>query len=214
MKLITISVGMLGTNCYVLSSSSKNCAVFDPGAQPEKIIAGIEEEGLNVKYVLLTHGHHDHIGGVRRLMEKFPDAELFIGKNDLEMLTDGSKSYASIKYDKSGEFFIEKAKTVSDGDIIESDDINIRVMETPGHTKGGVCYVCDNMIFSGDTLFFGDVGRCDLYGGDYGIMKKSLLKLIALDGDYSVYPGHGEATSLEYERKNNQYIAEAVAESL
>lgn len=212
MNLITIPVGMLGTNCYILSSNANNCAVFDPGAQPEKIINTVGDNGLNVRYILLTHGHHDHIGGVRKLMEKFPEAELFIGKHDLEMLTDGNKSYASVRYDKSGEFFIEKAQTASDDDIIKLDELEIRVMETPGHTKGGVCYICDNMIFSGDTLFLRDVGRCDLYGGDYGVMKKSLLKLIGLNGDYRVYPGHGEATSLEFERQHNSYIAEAKAE--
>lgn len=212
MNLMTVSVGMLGTNCYI-AGSAKSCAVIDPGAQPEKIIAAIEGEGLDVRYILLTHGHHDHIGGVRKLMEKFPDAELFIGKNDLEMLTDGSKSYARVKYDKSGDFFIEQAKTLSDGDVLEFDGVRITVLETPGHTKGGVCYICDNAIFSGDTLFFGDVGRCDLYGGDYGVMKQSLLKIIALNGDYGVYPGHGEATTLDYERQNNPYIAEAVKES-
>lgn len=213
MNLTTIPVGTLGTNCYVLSSSAKNCVVFDPGAQPEKIISGIEASGLEVKYVLLTHGHHDHIGGVRKLIEKFPEAELFIGKNDLEMLTDGKKSYASIRYEKSDEFFIEKARTVSDKDEIDLDELKIRVLETPGHTKGGVCYVCENMIFSGDTLFFKNVGRCDLYGGDYGVMKKSLLKLTGLNGDYRVYPGHGEATTLDFERQHNIYIAEAKTEA-
>ncbi len=210
MNMTTVSVGLLGTNCYILSSNKNNCAVIDPGAQSEKILARIAEEKLDVKYILLTHGHHDHIGAVKKVLEKFPEAKLYIGKNDLEMLTDGSKSLASIRYNKSGEYFIECAETVSDGDEVTLDELNVRVVESPGHTKGGVCYICQDMLFSGDTLFYGDVGRCDLYGSNYDSMLATLRKLSALNGDYHVYPGHGESTSLEYERQHNSYIAEAM----
>ncbi|MCL2068516.1 MAG: MBL fold metallo-hydrolase, partial [Oscillospiraceae bacterium] len=97
---------------------------------------------------------------------------------------------------------------LNDGDIIEADELSVYVMHTPGHTLGGVCYITGDVIFSGDTLFCGDVGRCDLYGGSYPTMKRSLAKLCELEGDYAVYPGHGQSTTLEYERKNNRYILE------
>jgi glyoxylase-like metal-dependent hydrolase (beta-lactamase superfamily II) len=198
MKLKAISVGYLGTNCYFLASDAKNCAVIDPGAQPEKLLDYISGEKLVPKYVLITHGHHDHTGAVERLVSEFPEARLLIGKNDLEMLKGGCKSLAG---------------TVSDSDKLELDELVIEVLETPGHTRGGVCYLCEGQMFSGDTLFDGDVGRCDLAGGDYSVMKKSLRKLCALEGDYRVYPGHGGSTSLERERAVNPYIKEALMEA-
>lgn len=211
MDIIIIPVGSLGTNCYLLRSKAGGCAVIDPGAQAEKIIARIAAENLSVKYILLTHGHHDHIGGVKRLAAEYPDAEIYIGKNDLEMLTDTGKSYAALRHGQADEFVISRAGTVEDGRELELDELVIRVMETPGHTKGGVCYICEDVIFSGDTLFYRDVGRCDLYGGDYDVMKASLRKLVALSGNYRVYPGHGEDTTLDFERSKNTYIAEALA---
>lgn len=209
MNIITMPVGMLGTNCYILSSKANSCAIIDPGAQPEKIIARVAEEKLTVRYILLTHGHHDHIGGVKRLCGEFSEAKLFVGKNDLEMLTDGRKSLAAIRHPGADEFIVDRAEALADGQELELDEMKIRVVESPGHSKGSVCYLCRDAMFSGDTLFFGDVGRCDLYGGDYDAMKASLRKLIELEGDYRVYPGHGNGSSLEYERMHNPYIAEA-----
>jgi len=210
MNIAIMPVGFLGTNCYVLSAASGACAVIDPGAQPEKITSYIDGKKLKVEHILLTHGHHDHIGGVKKLMESYPDAKLAIGADDIEMLGDAKKSLAFDRYDSSENFLIGNAEPLHDGGELKLDDLTIRVVATPGHTAGGVCYVCGNAIFSGDTLFRGDVGRCDLSGGDYGKLLKSLKKLAELDGDYEVYPGHGEDSTLEYERKNNMYIAEAL----
>lgn len=211
MDIIKMPLGTIGTNCYILISSKNNCAVIDPGAQPEKIIAELDERKLTLSYILITHGHHDHIGGVKKLAEKFTEAKIHIGKNDLEMLTDTKKSLAVMRYGKADDFIIDKAEALEDGAQITLDELSVRVVETPGHTKGGVCYLCRDVIFSGDTLFYGDVGRCDLYGGDYDVMKASLRKLAGLEGDYKVHPGHGGDTSLEFERNHNRYIAEAMA---
>ncbi|WRS28243.1 MBL fold metallo-hydrolase [Oscillospiraceae bacterium MB08-C2-2] len=206
MKLLTIPVGMLGTNCYILASEEKNCVTIDPGAQPERLAGEITKNGWNLRHILLTHGHHDHIGGVKKLMEAFPEADLYIGEGDAEMLADSSKSLAAFRYDDDGDFLLKNVKTLKEGDTIALDELTFQVLETPGHTKGGVCYLCADQIFAGDTLFAGDVGRTDLYGGDYQQLKASLAKLAALKGNYKVYPGHGDSTTLEEERRNNPYV--------
>ncbi len=205
MKVIIAPVGTLGTNCYIVGSESGDAFVVDPGAQPEKLAGILTEQNLTLKYILLTHGHYDHIGGVKALMEKFPDVTLHIGENDQEMLEDASKSYAN-RWDDGEDHRILGAQTLKEGDTLEVGDLTINVLDTPGHTKGGVCYLCGDVIFSGDTLFRGDIGRCDLYGGNFDVMKQSLAKLVALEGDYTVYPGHEQSTTLDYERAYNPYL--------
>ncbi len=205
MKVIIAPVGTLGTNCYIAGSESGDAFVVDPGAQPEKLAGILKEQNLTPKYILLTHGHYDHIGGVKGLMEKFPDITLYIGENDKEMLEDASKSYAN-RWDDGEDHRILGAQTLKEGDTLEVGNLTVSVLDTPGHTKGGVCYLCGDVIFSGDTLFRGDIGRCDLYGGNFDVMKQSLAKLAALEGDYTVYPGHEQSTTLDYERAYNPYL--------
>ena len=207
MKISIMPVGLLGTNCYLLISDKNSCAVIDPGAQPEKIAKVIKDKGLTPRYILLTHGHHDHIGGVKKLLAAF-EMPLYIGQGDGELLTDDQKNRAALRYPNTDEYTINGAQLLEDGQELTLDELTIKVIATPGHTRGGVCFLCKDVIFSGDTLFRDDIGRCDLYGGDYDVMLESLQKLAALPGDYTVYPGHGENTTLEYERKNNRYINE------
>lgn len=210
MNIGTIPVGMLGTNCYVLETEEKNCVLIDPGAQAEKISAVLEKQKLTPRYILLTHGHHDHIGAAKKLMELYPGCELRVGKADLEMLGDAQKSTGLFRNNNADNYLQEKAGTVSEGDEIVLDELTLRVLEAPGHTKGGVVYLCRDVMFSGDTLFLDDVGRTDLYGGDYNALKSSLRRLAGLEGDYIVCPGHGEPTTLDYERQNNRYILESI----
>lgn len=206
MNVTTIPVGMLGTNCYLLASAKNTCAIVDPGAQAAKIADIITEKGLAPKYILLTHGHFDHIGAVNALAEQFPELEIYIGEGDLELIADTEISKVEQKGLDKDTFTIKNAGTVAGGREFELDELTITVMETPGHSKGGVSYICEDVIFSGDTLFQENVGRCDLYGGDFGILKSSLKKLGELTGDFTVYPGHGEATTLEHERFYNPYF--------
>lgn len=206
MNITIAPVGLLGTNCYIVTSEEGGCFVVDPGAQPVKILQLLEEKKLTPKYILLTHGHYDHIGGVRRLLEAFPEAELYIGEGDYELLSDPKKNYILDRGLSEEDYHLPQAKTVSEGHIFELDELEIGVLATPGHTKGGVCYLCGEVIFSGDTLFLENCGRCDLYGGDFEVMKESLARLAGLEGDYTVYPGHGESTSMEHERGHNPYI--------
>jgi len=207
MKVLTIPVGMTGANCHIIVSDENSCAVIDPGAQPEKIIGEIKALGATPKYILLTHGHFDHIGGVKRLMAEYPDAVLHIGEKDIEMLADTQKSYAYFRSNDINDYVIEDAVGLSDGQSLPLGGLTVTVMETPGHTLGGVVYFCLDAMFSGDTIFAQDVGRTDLYGGNFDTLKGSLLKLAAMDGDYALYPGHGGSSTLERERRSNPYLS-------
>jgi len=209
MHVSIIPVGMLGTNSYLLASGAKSCALIDPGAQPEKLASIIEENGYTLRYVLLTHGHWDHTGAVKDIMKKFPNAMCFIGNGDKAMLTDHKAVSYMISEKDWDDFHIPDVRGLAEGDALELDELKIQVIETPGHTVGSVCYICDDAIFTGDTLFHGSIGRCDFPGGDFGTMRKSLLRLAKMAGQgkkYAVYPGHGDTTTLEYESKNNPYI--------
>lgn len=209
MNVTIIPVGMLGTNCYLLASKQKNCVVIDPGAQPEKIAGHLEQEKLTPKMILLTHGHHDHIGGVNKLLELFPGLSVYIGREDLAMLRDTEKNRAAYRYDELSEYIIQHGEAIDEGWEQELDELKLRAIQTPGHTRGGMIYLCNDAMFSGDTLFYHNCGRCDLYGGDYSMMLQSLKRLANLEGDYIVYPGHGETSTLEEERKYNRYMGEA-----
>ena len=212
MKLFNVPVGTLGTNCYILASETGNCIVIDPGAQAEKLLKFIRDNKLTIKKILLTHGHHDHVGAVKALLESDELLNAYIGERDLEMLTDPQQTFAVLQMPEAPDYIAPRTKTLADGDEIVVDELKIKVVTTPGHTHGCVCYIIGDIIFAGDTVFLNDIGRCDLYNSDYSAMKRSLLKLCALPGNYTVYPGHGSSTTLEYERKNNMYIAEARAE--
>ena len=200
-------LGALGTNCYILESESGECAIIDPGAHAQKIADEIEYRKITPRYILLTHGHYDHIGAAKMLRNQFAGVDIHIGEPDIEMIT--SSDLLGIAA-RGEDYIIDNSLAVNDGDEITLGELTIKAVATPGHTKGGICYVTDGVIFSGDTLFNGDIGRCDLYGGDYKVMLKSLKKLASLPGNYTVFPGHGDATNLDHERRTNQYINEAL----
>lgn len=207
MKLYVKPVGMLGTNCYIVADDGGKCAVIDPGAQPEKLIDFLEIHEFKPEYILLTHGHYDHIGAVKAIAEKY-GCKIAIGKNDAEQLTDREKSLATSRGMSEKDYLMTPDLQVAEGDHLTVGNLTFSVLDTPGHTRGGVCYLCGNLLFSGDTLFSGDVGRCDLYGGDFTMMQQSLKKLAAQKGDYRVLPGHGPESTLEQERLHNPYMRE------
>lgn len=188
------------TNTYiVVDEETGETAVVDPSLPEEILIEKLE--GKNVKYVLLTHGHFDHIGGVNLVKEK-TGAKVVIHKEDEEMLCDKNKNYGTDSTPIYADILVE------DGTELMLGNSKITVLHTPGHTKGGVCYIFsdDRVMFSGDTLFRLTAGRTDLYGGDARTELMSLTKIAELDGDYQVYPGHDRATTLDFERQYNRYM--------
>jgi len=205
MKIQIFSLGPMQTNCYFLvDEATSECAVVDPGDECERILSLLDSHGLKIKMILLTHGHFDHMMALGKLREA-TGAPLYIHSADAQALVDPSISYmkqfAGIeRSEKPAE------KLLEDGDIIEIGRSKVRVMHTPGHTPGSVCYICGDKMVSGDTLFRGNIGRYDLIGGDYDVLCRSLEKLAALKGDYRVYPGHGSSTTLENERRTNLYL--------
>ena len=205
MKIETFPVGIISTNCYVVTDeNSGESLVVDPGD-----MSGALEDALigkNIKYILLTHGHYDHILAAAGLKQK-TGAPVAIGKDDADCLHDDDLSRAGLHFPLLQQK-INADVLLCDGSEIDFGGKKIKVIHTPGHTPGGVCYVFEDerVIFSGDTLFRLSMGRTDFETGSDADMAQSLKTLASLGGDYDVYPGHGPATTLDFERKHNPYM--------
>lgn len=202
MKLYTIPLGAIGANCYILGCGGGEAVVIDIGEQPQRLIGFLEQHSLKVNTILLTHGHYDHVGGVEAVRKAY-GAKVYIHENDAEMLRSGEANLAA----DFGEEFqpVESFETLTDNQILHIGELEIKVLHTPGHTPGGVCYLTEGKLFSGDTLFRGSIGRLDL-GGNRDDMIASLRRLVRLEGDYEVYPGHEASSTLDWERANNRYM--------
>ncbi len=207
MEILVIPVGYLQENCYIAYDEDKVAVVIDPGDEGQKLVEAIRDRGLDVRYILLTHGHFDHTGAVMEIKNEF-GAKLCVSGEDAEMLTDPQLSLAMRQRWKPEDISIDLL--LSDGDVIEAGKMRFEVIATPGHSKGSVTYRCENVLFTGDTLFQGDCGRTDLYGGSYEQIKASLRRLADLEGDYQVLPGHGPDSTLEEERLHNIYMGAGV----
>ena len=196
-----ISLGELGANCYFVTSGNDSL-VIDPGDSSEMLLNLINEFGAEkFKYILLTHGHFDHIGNTAALKKMYPDSKIVISEKEKEFTTT-PRLNLSLFFGSDCEPF--KADiTVDDGDILPFGDERIKVMSTPGHTIGSVCYLFSDCLFSGDTLFRESIGRVDFPTGNDEEMKNSLKKLYNLPGNPVVYCGHDASTTLDSERKNN-----------
>lgn len=193
-RIDTLVLGPLQTNCYVVhAEDSTTCVVVDPAHAPEKILEFTAARGLTIEAILLTHGHFDHVGAVRDIAAE-TDCRVYICPEDLRLphaFTAGPIYYTD---------------TYGEGTRLHLAGLDIAVLQTPGHTPGSVCLICGNVMFSGDTLFAGDCGRTDLPGGSPVQMMQSLRRLAAIEADLTVYPGHGESTTLAQERQYNPYM--------
>lgn len=202
MKVISEKFGSMDNNCsLIIDEKTNQSALVDCNEFSQKMIDMIGDTDL--KYILLTHGHFDHIIGVKSVKEKY-GAQVVISKEDEPMLNSSKLSLAV--FCNAPQNNVDADIIVKDGDEITLGETKIKVMATPGHTSGSVCYIAENCIFSGDTLFYCLCGRTDFPSGSPEQMMSSLQKLKALDGDYKVYTGHNNLTTLDFERKNNPYM--------
>lgn len=202
--LKTVVVGLLEVNCYVLvDNDTKLACIIDPGDEAQKIISEIDSLGAKPIYIINTHSHGDHIGANTILAQKY-NAKICIHSLEAAHLLDPKKnlsaSIANPIVSLPATIFLAESSTLSVGNLL------IKVIETPGHTEGGVSLLCEDLLFSGDTLFCGTVGRTDLPGGNYKVLMNSLKKFINLPENTKILSGHGPACILMQEKKHNQYL--------
>lgn len=200
-----IVVGELMTNCYLLGcKQTKATAIIDPGAESEKIIKEIDKANLEPKFIILTHGHGDHIGAINGLKKKY-NIPVYIHENDKELLENSYLNFSAFMFGKETSIIADKK--LKDNDTIVLGNFKIKVLHTPGHTPGSIVLKCNNILFSGDTLFQNGIGRTDLPGGSYDKIINSIkTKIFSLPDDTIVYPGHGPETNVIEEKTNNYYL--------
>jgi hydroxyacylglutathione hydrolase len=196
-----LAVGDMEANCYIFGSAkTKEVAIIDPGAEYEKIKKLLDEKELIPKFVINTHGHIDHIGA----NDKF-NLPIYIHKKDADFLTNPLKSlsafYGGFKRSPKA------SRQLEDKDEIGVSEITLKVLHTPGHTPGGISLYCDGLVFTGDTLFEGSIGRTDFpYGSSDELINSIKSKLLILDEDVVVLPGHGDETTIGQEKRNNPWL--------
>lgn len=204
MKIHRIPVGMLQSNSYVVSDNNGSAALIDCGVSYKKILSYLQDNKLSLEKIILTHGHFDHADDASDLKAE-TGAKVVIHSLDNELLLNpkliGGMFTPFLKNEgqEADDFF-------DNGDLITAGELSFKVIHTPGHTKGSCCFMIEDAIFTGDTLFAGGCGRVDMYGGDSKEIMESLKKLSNLPGDFRVFPGHGEDTTLQLERKTNPYM--------
>jgi len=207
MIIKTLVIGPIEVNNYlVIDENTRDAALIDAGGDWEKTVKLAKDNNASIKYILNTHGHFDHTAGDYDLREK-TGAKVLVHQNDMyfvENIKSHLELYNMPKFEtpKIDEY-------LEDGQVIKVGNLEFKVIHTPGHSEGAVCFLVDNVLFSGDTLFADSVGRTDLPGGSYEKLKDSVInKLFILDESTKVYPGHGPSTSIGYEKKNNPFFGE------
>lgn len=200
MVIKRIPAGIYAANCYIImDENTKDAVVIDIGGDEDDIIKAVKSLSADVKAILLTHGHLDHVDGVIGF-KKVYNAPVYIDKKDEELMEKEAFMFGSFEGNKADHY-------VNDGDIIEAGSIRINVIATPGHTPGGVCYLIGKDIFTGDTLFFRSVGRSDGPGGSHEVLINAIhSKLMKLDDDIKVWCGHGQGTTIGNERTLNPFL--------
>ena len=207
MYLKSVTVGPVATNCYLLGDEeTRLAAVIDPGDRGARIHQLLREAGYAPAMILLTHGHFDHVNGVRDFLAQSGSLPVYISEKDYPL----SPTNFHVSAFGAGLGELEEARFLTEGDTLTLGSLTISVLETPGHTGGGLTYRVEDVLFTGDTLFAGSCGRTDFVNSDPEAMLSSLKKLGELEGDLTVCPGHGSCSTLERERQSNPYLREAL----
>jgi glyoxylase-like metal-dependent hydrolase (beta-lactamase superfamily II) len=206
MQIETIVVGPLQVNCYVVfDEKTLDAAVIDPGDEPDRILKFINSEGLHISSIICTHAHFDHVGGAKVLRER-TDARILLHVDDLViyMNTEAQGAAWGFKMVQPP----HPDSFVQDGEIIKCGNIELSVMHTPGHSPGGICLKTGDVVFTGDTIFAGSIGRTDFFGGSIEALKTSFRKIMALSPETVLYPGHGNWTTVADEWRENFFVQE------
>ena len=193
------------TNGYLVASEKGNAVLIDAPADAAYILEQIAFYGLTLKKIFLTHGHFDHVGAVADLVDA-TGCEVYISVSDKDKLYDEEGMLVHHFMVRGYKKYTGDVITFTENDILTLDELEFDVLETPGHTRGSVCFICEDSMFSGDTLFARSCGRTDLPDGDPDAMKRSMKKIYDLGGNLKVYPGHMQLTTLDAERKYNYYL--------
>lgn len=205
LQVIGMAVGRMGANAYIVYEKDRyDAIIIDPGDEGARLKKELDDRGLSLAAILFTHGHFDHIGGAAYLKKQF-GCDYYIHEQDGEMLTDNMKNLSAMVYldiaTSPAEHFVE------DGEVLHIAGMEIKVLHTPGHTKGGVCYLIEDCLFSGDTLFAGSVGRTDFPDGSMTQLINSIRnQLFCLDDSTKVYPGHMSSTTIGFEKQSNPFV--------
>lgn len=201
MKIKKMPVGMYAANCYILiEEEAKEGCIVDPGGDADFIMEEVKKSNIAIKFILLTHGHVDHVGAVSTIKNKL-NIPVYISKEDKELMKKNQMVF--------GEMWNETAedKEVKDGDILELGSLKIKCIATPGHTPGGMSFLVENVVFTGDTLFYGSIGRTDFPGGNHRQLISSINnKLMVLKDDILVLPGHERDSIIKFEREHNPFL--------
>ena len=208
-RVKTISGGLLPTNCYLfVDERTGKAAVVDPGFLSEELEQAVQQVGVeNVEAILLTHGHYDHIMGVPMIKE-MTGAKIYIHQEDAAFTSNSDLNLSRMIAARQCVPFTADV-ILQEGDTLMVGEVPVKLINTPGHTRGSSCYLAEDALFTGDTLMRGTMGRTDFQTGNPMEMQKSLARLRDLPGDYRVYPGHGEKSTMEYERVYNPFLRNA-----
>ena len=207
MKIEKFVTGIISTNCYIVTNEeTKETVIVDPANLSKAMIGYIEEEELVIKAILLTHAHFDHIMGIDKVIDRYGEMPVYVEESDLELLHTPSMNESTVY---TNGYSYPGGDVIHDGDVLHLIGEDFRVIHTPGHTKGSCCYYIkeEGVLFSGDTLFCGSVGRTDFPGGSSAEIVRSLHKLVdTLPEDTEVFPGHDASTTIGYEKRYNPFV--------
>lgn len=204
MEIVNITSGFTYANSYLIIDTDTNeAALVDPGSDAHGLIFAIDKHGVNVKSILLTHGHFDHILALDEIKE-YTKAKVYI--HTLDNICLKNVNFSLMSHIGRDNTFDDADVMLEDGDEIKVGNTTVTVMHTPGHTAGSVAYITSAGIITGDTLFCESIGRTDFPGGDYDTIEESIHRLYAIEGDAKIYPGHGSATTLSHERLYNPFV--------